>query len=166
MAKANAMLSRLVNPAQLMTVWQKLQRLPKGGALMGALIGKMAPYTGTISPEILALEPGHAKVRMQDRRSVRNHLKSVHAIALMNLGEVATGTAMLASMPKDARAIITHLGMDYLKKARGRITAECFCELAASTERKEYALTADLTDEQGVVVAKAHARWLVGPASN
>lgn len=157
-------LKRLASPSSLKTLWGVLKNMPAGGQVMGRIIGRMAPYTGTIRPEILALEPGYAKVRMADTRRVRNHLNSVHAIALMNLGEVSTGTAMLASVPEGARAIITHLGMDYLKKARGPITAECTCAVPTSLERKEYDVTAELKNADGDVVAKAHARWLVGAA--
>lgn len=154
-------LKRFASPSSLKTLWGLLKNVPAGGQVMGRIIGRMAPYTGTIRPEVLALEPGFAKVRMADTRRVRNHLNSVHAIALMNLGEATTGTAMLASLPDGARAIITHLGMDYLKKARGPITAECTCVVPSSLERKEYDVTAELKNADGVVVAKAHARWLV-----
>ena len=67
----------------------------------------------------------------------------------MNLGEVATGLAMVAAMPDGARGIITHLGMDYLKKARGPIIAECTCAAVNSTERKEYDVVADLQERGG-----------------
>jgi acyl-coenzyme A thioesterase PaaI-like protein len=144
--------------------WTLMQSAPGAGVVMGQVIGRLAPYTETIRPEILTLEVGHSRVRMRDTRRVRNHLRSLHAIALMNLGEVATGTAMLYSLPDDARAIIVHLGMDYLKKARGPIIAECRAPVPTSNERKEYAVTAELTDESGEVVARAHARWLVAPA--
>jgi acyl-coenzyme A thioesterase PaaI-like protein len=146
-------------------VWGVLGRVPGGGTVMGRLLGRLAPYTGTIRPEVLVLEVGHAKVAMKERRGVRNHLGSVHAIALMNLGEAVTGLAMLFSSPDDARGIITHLGMDYLKKARGRITAECHCPVPSSSERKEYDVEGVLTDASGEVVARAHARWLIGPTS-
>lgn len=157
-------LKSLASPASLKSVWNVLRGVPGGGVLMGRIIGRLAPYTGTIRPEILALEPGFARVRMADARRVRNHLNSVHAIALMNLGEVATGTAMLVSVPEGARAIIVHLGMDYLKKARGPITAECSCAVATTLERREYEVQADLKNQDGVVVARAHARWLVDAA--
>lgn len=132
---------------------------------MGRLIGRMAPYTGTIKPEIVTLGVGYAKVRMRDRRALRNHLNSVHAIALMNLGEATTGAAMLMALPEGARGIPVHLAMDYLKKARGTITGECTCAAPSSTERKEYEITGELKDDSGDVVARAFARWMVGPAS-
>jgi acyl-coenzyme A thioesterase PaaI-like protein len=64
------------------------------------------------------------------------------------------------------RGIITHLEMDYLKKARGSITAECRAPTAVAGERREYEVQADLSDESGQVVARARARWLIGPATH
>jgi acyl-coenzyme A thioesterase PaaI-like protein len=159
-------LSRLATSETLRRAWGVLRHAPGGGMLMGQILGNLAPYTGTIRPEVLTLEEGYARIRMQDRRSVRNHLRSVHAIALMNLGEVATGVAMMSALPGDMRGIITHLEMDYLKKARGPITAECRAPVAVVGERREYDVQADLTDEAGEVVARARARWLIGPATH
>jgi acyl-coenzyme A thioesterase PaaI-like protein len=148
------------------SLWDVLKGVPGGGRVMGQLVGRMAPYSGTIRPEILELGPGVARVRMVDTPRVRNHLKSVHAIALMNLGEVSTGTAVLMALPENARAIIVHLGMDYLKKARGPITATCRFELPENvgSTKQELEIHADLKDQEGNVVARAHARWLVSPA--
>lgn len=162
----NQSLSRMATPATLRNAWNVLRRAPGGGTLMGRLLGGLAPYTGSIRPEILALDDGYAKVRMADRRGVRNHLSSVHAIALMNLGEVATGVAMLFSLPDGMRGIITHLEMDYVKKARGPITAECHVPrpLPAAGESADVHLQATLTNEAGEVVARATAHWRVGPA--
>jgi len=157
-------LKSFAKPSALRQIWPYLKSMPGGGAVLGRVIGRMAPYTDTIRPEIVELDTGYAKVRMADVRRVRNHLNCVHAIALMNLGEVSTGTAMLYSLPEDARGIITNLSMEYLKKARGPITAECRCEVPQTSERKEYEVHADLKNEAGEVVARAHAKWLVGPA--
>ena len=159
-------LSRLATSETLRRTWGVLRHAPGGGVVMGQILGNLAPYTGTIRPEVLTLEEGYARIRMQDRRGVRNHLRSVHAIALMNLGEVSTGVAMMSALPGDMRGIITHLEMDYLKKARGPITAECRAPVAVVGERREYDVQADLTDEAGEVVARARARWLIGPATH
>ncbi|MCA2977713.1 MAG: DUF4442 domain-containing protein [Myxococcaceae bacterium] len=153
----------IVSPSQLVPLWGVLRNVPGGGRLLGRLAGALAPYTGTIRPEVLSLEPGAVRVLMRDRRRVRNHLDSVHAIALMNLGEVATGMAVLSALPTGSRGIIRHLSMDYLKKARGPITAACACPLVTTTEKHDLEVRADLSNEAGELVARAHARWRVGP---
>jgi acyl-coenzyme A thioesterase PaaI-like protein len=165
MSALSKTLKSFSSPSTLKNLWGTLKSVPGGGIILGRIVGNMAPYTGTIKPEVVQLEPGYAKVRMADRRAVRNHLKSVHAIALMNLGEMATGLAVTASMPPDARGIITGLGMEYFKKSRGAISCECSCEPISSTERKEYVVIGDLKNEAGELVAKITAKWMIGPAA-
>jgi acyl-coenzyme A thioesterase PaaI-like protein len=127
------------------------------------MLGLMIPYTGSIHPLVLELRPGYAKVQMRDRRSVRKHLHSIHAIALMNLGEVTTGLAMTLAMPDDARGIVTGLSMEYRKKARGLLTAECTTPPFDASVSAQHDFHADIVDASGDVVARATAQWLVGP---
>ena len=147
----------------MLQLWSVLKAVPGGGLMMGRLIGRMAPYTGTIKPQVEQMEIGYAKVSMRDRKKVRNHLRSVHACALMNLGEMTTGVAMMVSMPEGLRGIPIRLAMDYVKKARGTITGECTVVAPTSMERKEYEITGLLKDKSGDVVARCYAKWMIGP---
>ncbi len=143
--------------------WALLSPRPGGKRLFSLLIGRLAPYSGTIGAEVEALEPGFARVRLEDRRAVRNHLGSVHAIALANLAELATGLAFNAALPAHARAILVSLSIEYRKKARGRLTATCRCPIPATNAREEYEIDGEIRDARGDVVALARARWLLGP---
>jgi acyl-coenzyme A thioesterase PaaI-like protein len=150
-------------PNAMLARWRRLSRLPAGKTLFSIGVGRMARYTGTIQPRVVELRSGYARVRMRDRPAVRNHLRSVHAIALMNLAEVTSGLAMLAGLPDDARAIITNLAIEYKKKARGPLEAECSTTPPSTTERREHVLEVGIRDSSGDEVARATARWLIGP---
>lgn len=149
------------NPVR--SLWDRLRSAPGGARLFSLLLGRIAPYSGSVHPRVLEIRPGYARVQIRDRRSVRNHLGSIHAIALMNLAELASGLALNYALPDDARAILTGLSIEYLKKARGTLTAEAELELPRSSERREYEFESVVRDAAGDVVARARARWLVGP---
>ncbi|HEU0013011.1 MAG TPA: hotdog fold domain-containing protein [Longimicrobium sp.] len=143
--------------------WDRLSGRPGGKALFSFLLGRMVPYTGSMGARVEEMGPGHARVTLRDRRRVRNHLRSVHAVALMNLAELTTGLAFIYAMPADARSILRALTIEYHKKARGRLTAEAAAPLLESSEEREIEVRADIRDEAGDVVATGVARWLVGP---
>lgn len=81
----------------------------------------------------------------------------------MNVGEIASGLTLVPALPAGARAILVGLSMEYLKKARGTITATCSYPGPVGLEKREHQLESVLTDVSGDVVARATARWLVGP---
>ena len=149
-------------PGTLISLWWKrLSRLPFGRTLFSIFIGRVAPYTGTMGARVQELGPGYSRWTLKDRRKVRNHLRSIHAVALVNLAEVASGTAMLTALPPGTRGIVTGLSITYLKKARGTLTAECKCTLPTFEGQTNYDVHASVFDESGEVVAKATVNWLL-----
>jgi uncharacterized protein (TIGR00369 family) len=142
-------------------IWRICTRVPGGARLFSALAGRLVPYTGSLGARVEELRPGYARVRLPDRRAVRNHLRSIHAMALANLAEMTGNLALMAALPDPGNMIVTGIDMDYLKKARGDVTATCALgpidPLRAGTLEWE----AEIVDASGAVVARGRARCLV-----
>jgi len=147
----------------LLTWWRRLSPRPGGRWLFSVLLGRGVRYTGSIAPRVVELAPGRAVVRLRDRAAVRNHLRSVHAVALANLAEVSSGLGLLAGLPAGARAILVRLTVDYLKKARGTLTSECGFPPVTTVDPREIEIESVIRDAAGEVVARGRALWKIGP---
>jgi acyl-coenzyme A thioesterase PaaI-like protein len=156
---------RLAPGADLLALWRRCEPLPFGRALFGWLFALRVPYSGALGATVLRLEPGHARVQLRDRRGVRNHLGSVHAIALANLGELASGLAMTMALPADVRGIVRELRIEYHKKARGTLVAESRVTVPTMSGDTDLEVQAVIRDATGEAVATVRVQWRLGPVS-
>jgi acyl-coenzyme A thioesterase PaaI-like protein len=145
--------------------WAGISRLPFGRRLFSWLVGFTVPYAGSINAQVLQLAPGFAEARMADRRKLRNHLRSLHAVALTNLAELTGNLALMSRQPpKGTRWIVSGFDSDYLKKARGPITAQCTLAPLDWSNAQAVSGLVELRDSGGDLVMVARPRWRIGPA--
>lgn len=107
----------------IIRLYNRMNRLPMGRTLFSRAVCQTAPYFSSISPQVESLEPRRCVVTMKKRRKVTNHLKTVHAIAMCNMAELAGGLMTDASIPQGARWIPSGMSVKYLKKAKTDLTA-------------------------------------------
>ena len=145
-------------------MWEKLGSNVIGRKLFNLTLSRSVPYSGSIKADVTHIESGFVKVVLKDRRKIRNHLNSIHAIALANLGELASGLAMITAVPGGTRSIVTNLEIEYLKKARGRLLAEGRASPPdIVNEPIDSLATADIMDEEGDLVACVTVLWRLSP---
>ncbi|HSX65206.1 MAG TPA: hotdog fold domain-containing protein, partial [Pseudoxanthomonas sp.] len=109
--------------ANVLQLYRKLSRKPFGQWLFSRLICFKAPYFASIRPRLTLLEPNRGEATIEHRRSVTNHLGTVHAIALCNLTEFVGGLTTDVSIPASMRWIPKGMTVEYLKKAVGTMHA-------------------------------------------
>lgn len=145
--------------AVLLTWWRRLQSFPGGARIFSIILRYAVPYSGTLGARITKLEAGQAELVLRDRRVLRNHLGSIHAMALANFAELTSGLAFLSAQPANSRAIVVGFSIEYIKKARGTLRGICTCKLSLRNEPAEFEVPVEIRDEAGDVVARAKARW-------
>jgi len=124
----------------------------------------MVPYSGRLGANVTHFEAGRVRIELRERRAVRNHLRSVHAVALVNLGELASGLAVMSGLPATVRGIVTGLDVTFSKKARGHLVAESRCDAPQDVSiSTPFDAEATIRDASGDVVARVVAHWLLSP---
>ena len=103
-------------------MWNKTRTLPLGTRVFSMLFAQKAPYFASIRPRFTVIEPNRAELVIRKRRSVHNHIGTVHAIALCNGLEAAMGALAEATIPADKRWIPKGMEVSYTAKATGDVT--------------------------------------------
>jgi acyl-coenzyme A thioesterase PaaI-like protein len=149
---------------KLLRHWECFQKIPLiGKALYSLYLSLLVPYSGSVRPRVLVFQKGKVELLLRDHPDFRNHLKSVHAIALSNIAELASGLAVISSLPPGARSIVTRLEIDYYKKSRGDIRAvsEFAWPEGESSKSTTLIAVAHLYDSRGDQVSQMKAHWRI-----
>jgi acyl-coenzyme A thioesterase PaaI-like protein len=143
--------------------FQRLGGSAPGRWLFTRLVCLQAPYFGTLGPLVEELAPGRCVATIRDRRRVRNHIGTVHAIALCNLAELTAGLATDVSIPASMRWIPKGMTVRYLRKAKGTMTATCTVPTATDGVGQDLVAHVDVRDPLGEVVFDADITLYVSP---
>jgi acyl-coenzyme A thioesterase PaaI-like protein len=143
--------------------FQRLGGSAPGRWLFSRLICWQAPYFASIRPRIDLLEPGRCVVRLRQRRSIQNHIGTVHAIALCNAAELAGGLATDATIPSSMRWIPKGMTVRYLAKARGHLVATARVPAIEAGPAREVHAVVEVRDADDVAVFDADITMWVSP---
>jgi acyl-coenzyme A thioesterase PaaI-like protein len=147
------------------------KRLPAnalGNTLFSLGMVARVPYFGTVLPLVQEMRPGYCRVTSPNWFGVHNHLGTFHAIAACNLAEAAMGMLMEATTPSSHRWIPKAMNVQYLAKAKTRLTAHAEpaepIDFTAITEGREVVISVRVCDASGAEVVHADITTWVTPA--
>lgn len=143
--------------------WQRLSGSGFGRWLFSRAVCIRAPHFGSIHPVFDRLEKGYAAAHFRKRRSVTNHIGTVHAIAMANLCELVAGTLTEVSIPCSMRWIPRGMSISYLAKATTDVRAEARFPSIAEGEPQDVVVPVDVFDLRGERVVHAEITMYVSP---
>lgn len=116
--------------SRTLALYEKITKFPLGNIVFSRALAFKAPYFSTIHPLVTDLRSGCCTTEINDRRSIRNHLGTIHAGALCTLSELTGGLAVEATLPLGLRWIPKEMTVQYLKKARGKLIGKCSIDVS------------------------------------
>ena len=142
-------------PSRALNLYERLVHRPFGKWLFAEIICLNAPYFATIEPRFQDLRPGFCEVSMRKRRGVLNHLRTVHALAIGNLCELAAGMLMEATLPTELRWIPRGMTIEYLQKAKSDVTASARLDKTEWSVGENVGVPVTAVDADGQEVVRA-----------
>lgn len=111
---------------KLNTIVSNIYKLPEfmRSKALSTLFGKTVKYTGTTGIVVEELTTGRSVITLKNKKSVQNHIGSVHAVASVLIAESATGYLIGMNISDDCVPVIKTIKADYVKRAKGNMRAE------------------------------------------
>ena len=139
-------------------LYQSLTHLPLGKIIFSKMLCFLTPYFSSIKPSIKELKINRCVVFMKKRRVVTNHLKTVHAVAMCNMAELAGGLMTEVSLPQGKRWIPSGMTVKYLKKAKSNLIAIADGNELDWDKEGEVIVPVGITDDNNELVFSAEIK--------
>ncbi|TNC79960.1 MAG: DUF4442 domain-containing protein [Oleiphilus sp.] len=132
------------------------------------LFGKTVKFTGTAGIKVEKLTESGAVISVKNKKSVQNHIGSVHAVASILIAESATGYVVGMNIPDSAVPVIKTIRADYLKRASGDMRAESSLtseqiRMMQTQEKGETVVPVTVTDGEGKEPIVMEMTWAWTP---
>ncbi|WP_288413685.1 hotdog fold domain-containing protein [uncultured Acinetobacter sp.] len=101
----------------VLALFKSLRHIPGGLTALSKVVSRVAPYFKTVDPVIEHLDTQSCIAHIKKRRSLENHIGTVHVIAICNGLEFVMGVLAEASVPKHLRWLPKGMQVSYLAKA-------------------------------------------------
>ena len=139
---------------QVLRMWEKLRPVPGGERVFSRAFTWKAPYFRSIRPRFVQVSPNYAALVLPKRRAVRNHIGTVHAIAVCNGLEAAMGALAEATVPAGKRWLPKGMEVAYLAKATSDLTCSAETDPDAWSAGPDVPVRVRATRDDGTVVVE------------
>jgi acyl-coenzyme A thioesterase PaaI-like protein len=148
-----------------LTLYNKVTALPQGKRIFSVLFSQKAPYFASVHLSVEQMRPHLGQVVVPKRRSVQNHIGTVHAIAACNGLEAAMGLLAEATCPPDMRWLPKGMDVRYLAKSTTSLTCTAETTEADWAAAPDVPVTVKAVTKDGTVTVAGTIHLWVTPKS-
>ena len=123
------------------------------------IIGRAVPFVNTAGLKFEKTDDNEWIASIANRPSVRNHLRQLHACAMVLLAESIAILIVAKSLPADKLPLVKNINADFVKRStgahRGRVTlTEKQIDYIQNSDKGEIPLEVEIIDEAGIEPVK------------
>jgi len=145
-----------VKKSQIAKAVDRVERLPAfaRNRALNIMIGRAVPFVGTSGLRITKATNNEWIATLDNRRKVGNHLKQIHACAMILIGETIGVMIMAMNLPGDRIPLVKNIEADFVKRSSGKMTGvvkltDEQIALIHNEPKGELELEVVVTDESG-----------------
>ncbi len=155
--------------SQIAIAVDRVERLPEflRNRVFNMLIGRVVPFVGTAGLKITKATNNEWVASLDNRRKVGNHLKQIHACAMILIGETIGVMIMAMNLPGDRIPLVKNIEADFVKRSTGKLTGVVTLtdeqiEFIQREPKGELELEVTVTDEASInpVLIRVTTAWI------
>ena len=155
--------------SQIAKAVDQVERLPEFARtrVFNMLIGRVVPFVGTAGLKITKATSNEWIASLDNRRKVGNHLKQIHACAMILIGETIGVMIMAMNLPGDRIPLVKNIAADFVKRSTGKLTGvvnltDEQIEFIQREPKGELELEVTVTDEADInpVLIRVTTAWV------
>jgi len=142
-----------MNPT--LAMWERLSQSRLGRWRFARAMYRRAPYFASIKPHFLELRPALSIVFMPRHPTTAGTARTVHALAIANLCELAATTVADVTVPVGMTWHTRGMTIEYLRRAESDVTATARLDKTEWGEAQNVAVPVSAVDRNGTEVVRA-----------
>ncbi|WP_247237641.1 DUF4442 domain-containing protein [Telluribacter sp. SYSU D00476] len=132
--------------------------------MLSYAIGNVVRYVGTTGIRFETMNEREVVVALSNRKKVQNHIKQIHAGAMILLAETASGMVVGMNVADDSVPVIKSIKADFVKRSKGAMQATAHLtdeqiQLIRSTPKGETTVEVKVVDAEGKEPVLVEAVW-------
>ncbi len=131
------------------------------------ILGNYLPFVGTVGLRFVKTTNREWTVDLKNRRKVRNHLRQVHAGAMVLLAETTAVFLTASNLSDDKIPLVKRIEADFVKRSKGSLTANAVLtneqiHAIQSSEKGDIKIDVKIVDEAHnlPIIVTITAAWI------
>ena len=147
-------------------MWERLSQSRLGRWRFARAMNRRAPYFASIKPHFLELRPALSIVFMPRHPTTAGNARTVHALAIANLCELAATTVAEVTVPVGMNWQTRGMTIEYLRRAESDVTATARLDTTEWGDAQNVAVPVSAVDRNGTEVVRAVITVRVEPKAS